>query len=69
MVYEVNQQLQCDISKLKSQNSSQYLHFLAGELSTLARLSALSNLDLQLICVSQVVSSHAEPAGGNLLDG
>ncbi len=54
--------MKCDIS-------SQYLHFLAGELSTLARLSALSNLDLQLICVSQVVGSHAEPAGGDLLDG
>lgn len=47
----------------------QYLHFLARQLSTLARLSALSNLDLQLICVSQVVGSHAESARGNLLDG
>ncbi len=47
----------------------QYLHFLAGELSALARLSTLSNLDLQLICVGEVVGSHAESARGNLLDG
>lgn len=47
----------------------QYLHFLARKLPTLARLSALSNLDLQLVSVSQVVGSHTESAGGNLLDG
>ena len=41
----------------------------AGKLAALARLGALRHLDLQLIRVGQVVDSHAEAAGRDLLDG
>ena len=39
-----------------------------GQLAALARLGALSHLDLQLISADQVVGGHAEAPGRDLLD-
>ena len=41
----------------------------AGELAALTGLGALGHLDLDVVGVDEVLGGHAEPAGGNLLDG
>src|SRR5262249_59702298 len=45
------------------------VHLVAGELSALARLCALGDLDLQLVGVDQVLGADPEAGAGDLLDG
>ena len=40
----------------------------AGQLTALAGLGALGDLDLQLVGIDQIFGGDAEPAGGDLLD-
>ncbi len=39
------------------------------QLTALARLGPLSDLDLQYLCINQIVRCHAKASRGNLLDG
>src|SRR5262249_12994763 len=45
------------------------IDFVARQLSTFTRFSALSHLDLQLLGMDQVFAGYAEPGRGNLFDG
>ena len=47
---------------------STLLKTLAGQLAPLARLRPLGHLDLDLVCVDQVLTGHAETSGRHLLD-
>jgi hypothetical protein len=42
--------------------------FVAGQFTTLSRLSTLGHLDLELISISQVVAGDTKATRGNLLD-
>src|ERR1700733_14563224 len=46
-----------------------FIHFVAGQLSALAGLSALRDLDLKLIGVHQVMRRNSEARRSHLLDG
>src|ERR1700687_2726058 len=45
-----------------------WINLVAGKLATLARLSSLGDLDLQLFGVDQIVAGHAEAARSYLLN-
>ena len=45
------------------------INLFAGQMAALAGFCALRHFDLNLFCTVQVGAGHAEPAGGNLLDG
>ena len=42
---------------------------MAGQLSTLSKLSASSHLNMQLVGDCEIVGGDTKAAGGNLLDG
>jgi len=44
-------------------------HFVTGELTPLAGLGPLDDLDLDVVRVDQILGGHAETARGHLLDG
>ena len=41
---------------------------MTGELTSFARLSALSNFNLNFVGIGEVLAGHAKPAGGYLFD-
>ena len=45
------------------------IHFEGRQLSAFPRLGSLGHFDLQIGCIGQIGASHAEAAGGHLLDG
>ncbi|OAV75546.1 hypothetical protein Barb7_00818 [Bacteroidales bacterium Barb7] len=45
------------------------VHLVARQLSTFARLRALSDFDLYFIGIHEVFGGYAETSGGYLLDG
>src|SRR5690606_7853772 len=51
-----------------AQSSNQAVDLATGQLTTLARLGTLGDLDLQHFAVDQVFRGYAETAGGHLLD-
>ena len=51
------------------QARDELVHLVRRELSALARLRALSKLDLQVLRAAQVLDRHAEASGRHLLDG
>ena len=50
------------------QPGDQLGHLVAGELAAFARLGALNNLDLELLCPDQVFRRDAKARRGDLLD-
>ena len=52
-----------------AETSDHFVDFVAGKLPALAGLSSLCHLDLQFVCIHQVIRGDSEAGGGHLLHG
>ena len=52
-----------------SDSGDLFVHLAAWQLASFARFGALSDLDLKLICISQIPCRDSEPPGSDLFDG
>ena len=60
---------QADARRGMPRGGDHLVDLVAGELTPLARLRALGNLDLQFVGVGEIPARHTEAAGSHLLDG